>query len=250
MSGYRAMLRKETREITRTWRIWLLVGAFTFFGTVDPVLARYTPAIIGSVLGPDFPFPDPTHLDAFAQWAKDLTQTLMIVVLALAAGSIASEANSGSLIIPLTRPLTRQAFVLAKGTALLAAVTLAGVLGTLATWGVTALLFGAVDATPLWAAFGTWVLLAALFGAVTVAASSAINSTIGALAIGFGAYIVVSVAALWPPLRENSPAGLPGMVGKLALEQDVALAWPLVTGVVAVVLFAGLAVLIFRRREL
>ena len=49
MSGFGTMLAKELREIQHTWRIWVTLGTFAFFGIADPVIARFSPEILASV---------------------------------------------------------------------------------------------------------------------------------------------------------------------------------------------------------
>ena len=102
MKGFTTILRKEYAEFFRTWRVWAVGGAFVLFGLIDPVVAKFTNQILSSALG-DTPIelPDPTHLDAWAQWSKDLSQLLLIVVLVAAAGTVAGEVSSGTLIMPL-----------------------------------------------------------------------------------------------------------------------------------------------------
>ncbi len=109
MTGFAPMLRKEFTEIVRTWRIWLVGAAFIAMGIADPILARYTKEILGSVVGDQMPIevPDPVYLDAFAQWTKDLSQLLIIVVLVVAAGSVASEINTGTLIEAADQPVSQ-----------------------------------------------------------------------------------------------------------------------------------------------
>jgi len=77
MNGFTVFAGKEAREIPRTWRIWVLPGILLFFALTDPVLARFTPQIVGALGGNQLSglkIPTPTYLDAYAQWTKDLSQ--------------------------------------------------------------------------------------------------------------------------------------------------------------------------------
>lgn len=252
MTGYLPMLRKEFTEIIRTWRIWLMGGAFILMGIADPILARFTKEILGSVVGDQMPIevPDPVYLDAFTQWTQDLSQLLIVVVLVVAAASVASEINSGTVIGPLTKPVSRASFVLAKLTAIVALVAIAAAAGTALVQLVTMLLFDGVDASHLWRAVGTWLVLAIFLIAVTTLASCLVTNTIAAFGIGFGAYVLLSLAGLWQPARAYSPVGLGETVSLLARGMDAAPAWPIATGLLGAVVFVMLAVFAFRRREL
>ena len=252
MSGFGTMLRKEAREILATWRVWVCVGAFVLFGLVDPVLARFTPMILGSVVGDQLPItlPDPTYLDAWAQWTGDLAQLLAIVVVAVAAASVAGEVSSGTLIIPLTKPIGRPAFVLAKVAAVVGLAIVSAVVGTALATAVTSLMFDDVDAGPVWTATAVWLVLAMLLIAVTMLGSCLMSSTMAAFMVGFVAYIAISLVGLWQPARAYSPAGLNEVIANLAVGQDVALAWPVLTALALAALALGAAVHAFRRREL
>jgi ABC-2 type transport system permease protein len=43
--------RKELHEILRTWRIWVLPGIVLFFAITGPLVARFTPELVGAVVG-------------------------------------------------------------------------------------------------------------------------------------------------------------------------------------------------------
>nr|NLD40740.1 ABC transporter permease subunit [Actinomycetales bacterium] len=251
LDGFLPMLAKEFREFVRTWRIWLMAATFAFFALLDPLIARFAPEILATALGDGLVIqvPDPTYLDVAVQWSGDLAQLLMFVVLGLAAGSVAGEASSGTLVMPLTKPLSRRAFVLAKVTSTVAVSAVAVVLGTAVVSGSTLLLFEEVDLGPLWRSVGAWSVLALLLLAITMAASCAFSSTIAALGVGLGGYIVLGILGLWGPARSYTPAGLPEAVGTAASGGEVPL-WPVLTGILAALVALVLALAIFRRREL
>lgn len=252
MTGYGALLRKELLEVVRTWRIWLVGGIFVLFGIADPVLARFTKQILASTVGDQIPFelPDPTWADAWAQWTKDLSQTLLILVLVMAGATVASEVASGTAILTLTKPVSRAAFVLAKFTAAVALVLAAVAAGTALATAVTLLIFGEAEVGHIWKAVGVWAVLAVLLIAITMVASCLVPQTLAAFGIGFGAYLLISAAGMWQPAREYSFIGLSEAIGLLSTGQDAQWVWPISTGLVATVVCLAMAIAIFRRREL
>lgn len=252
MTGFVPMLGKEFTEILRTWRIWLVGILFVAFAVADPVIAKFTPEILGSVVGDQLPIelPAATYLDAYGQWIKDLSQLLLVVVLVVAAGTVAAEANSGTLIMPLTKPISRSGFVLAKLAAVLSLVTVALAVATGAVCLVTGLVFDDVDYAPIWRAVGVWWVFAIMLIAATVAASCLVSNTIAAFGIGFGVFIAFSVVSVWQPARAYSPAGLPEVMGLLGRGEPADAAWPVGTALLLAAAFVAVAVLAFRRREL
>ena len=84
MSGLGAFLRKELTEIVRTWRIWVIPGMLVFFGITSPIIAALTPALVHSMAssqpGVVIRIPQPTALDAYAQFLKNLDQFILIAI--------------------------------------------------------------------------------------------------------------------------------------------------------------------------
>src|SRR5659263_269571 len=148
MSGTVVFARKEALEILRTWRIWVLPGILLFFALTGPVLARYTPEIVGALAADQlggFEIPTPTYLDAYAQWVKNLSQIALFALIIIYGGLVSGESRSGTAVLVLTKPVSRSTFVVVK--AAVHAVFFAALLvaGTLLTWGLTA---GAFHAAP------------------------------------------------------------------------------------------------------
>ncbi|MGE0556536.1 MAG: ABC transporter permease subunit, partial [Gemmatimonadales bacterium] len=118
MSGLAAFLAKERNEIFRTWKIWVIPGMLLFFGITSPLVALVAPKLIGSLAGSQpgvvIQLPDPTGLDGYAQFLKNLSQIVVIAVIIAGAGVVSSERSSGTAILVLTKPLSRAAFVGAK----------------------------------------------------------------------------------------------------------------------------------------
>jgi ABC-2 type transport system permease protein len=244
MSGTGAFARKEVGEILRTWRLWVLPGILLFFAVTGPVLARFTPQIVGALAANQlggFQIPTPTYLDAYAQWVKNLAQIVLFALIIIYGGLVSGESKSGTAILVLTKPVSRSAFVVVKAAvhALFFAVLLLG--GTLVTWGLTALTFGSAPGSALWSSSLVSLVLGELFIAVMTVLSVLIGSSAGAAGAGLGAYALLSIAGIWKPLARFSPAGL----GTAA---DVL--WPVLTSLALMVALVALAAALFRRKDL
>lgn len=255
MRGFAVFVRKEAVEIVRTWRIWVLPGMLLFFALTGPVLAKFTPQIVGAVGGDQLAglmkaLPTPTYFDAYGQWAKNLTQIGLIAVIIIYGALVSGENKSGTAVLVLTKPVSRSAFVIAKAVvhAVFLAVTVA--VGTLATWGVTRLVFGKAPGAPLWSSAMAWLAFGVLFIALMTLLSSLIDSQAGAAGVGLGLFVVLSVAGSWKPLARYSPAGLVGQPALLAAGKESAILWPVVTSLALAVLLVAAAVMVFRTKEL
>lgn len=255
MSGFFAFVRKEAVEIVRTWRIWVLPGMLLFFALTGPVLAKFTPQIIGAVGGDELAviakaLGTPTYFDAYAQWAKNLSQLALFALIIIYGGIVSSERKSGTAILVLTKPVSRGAFVVAKAVVHSLFLAVIVVAGTAVTWGVTALMFGEAPGRPLWASAVAWLVFGVLFIAIMTLLSTVIESQAGAAGIGLAVFALVSASALWEPLGKYSPAALAGQPSMLAVGKGSAILWPVVTSLALAIALVALAAMLFRRREL
>jgi ABC-2 type transport system permease protein len=253
MSGTAVFARKEAREILRTWRIWVLPGILLFFALTGPVLARFTPEIVGALAGDQlggFTIPTPTYLDAYTQWIKNLSQIALFALIIIYGSIVSSEQRSGTAVLVLTKPVSRTAFVIAKAAVHSVFLAILVVAGTLLTWGLTAVVFSEAPGWALWSSALVWLVLGVLFIALMTLLSVLISSSAGAAGAGLGAYALVSIAAIWRPLGTYSPAALTRAPASLAAGKDAAVLWPVLTTLVLAVALVVLAALAFRRKDL
>jgi ABC-2 type transport system permease protein len=255
MKGFAVFARKEALEIVRTWRIWVLPGMVLFFALSGPLMAKWTPQILTAALGSQAGailrlLSTPTYLDAYGQWTKNLTQIMLIAIIIIYAGLVSSERKSGTATLVVTKPVSRQAFVVAK--ALVHGVFLSVVVlaGTALTWAVTKVAF--VDAPPAALLSGTltWLVLALFFLALMTLLSVLFDSQAGAAGIGIGAFAVLSIAGLWQPVALNSPAGLISAPSLLTAGKDYPVAIPVIVTIGCTLVLIYAAAEAFRLKEI
>ncbi|MEO5534628.1 MAG: ABC transporter permease [Pseudolysinimonas sp.] len=254
MSSALVFARKEFFEIFRTWRIVVLPAIVLLFALTGPVLAKYTPELLTAVAGSQLSgleLPTPTVFDAYGQWIKNLSQIGIFAIIIIYAGLVSSERRSGTAILVLTKPLSRATFVIVKAVVNAFYLTALVAIGTLITWGVSALMFGEAPGAALWSSAAVWLVLALVYLSLMTLFSVLIRSSAGASGAGLGAFLVLSVAGLWMPAADYSPAGLPSRAATLAAGVATEpLTWPMVISLLACAAVVGLAAMIFRRQEL
>lgn len=253
MRGFVRFLGKELQEIVRTWRLFVLPGILLFFALSGPVLAKLTPQLISSLTqsqpGVVIEVPEPSYVDAYVQWIKNLSQIAIFALLIVSGGLVAGERASGTAVLVLTKPVSRAAFVAAKFLAQSALVTVATLVCTAVTWGVTLAVFGEGPPAPLFEATGVWLVFAIFFVAVATLLSTAL-STLAAAGTSVLAYFAISLAALWGPAVRWSPAGLAGAPADILASQAVEIGWPIATSIALTGLVVLAAMAVFNRREL
>ncbi|MGA7205402.1 MAG: ABC transporter permease subunit [Specibacter sp.] len=246
--------RKEVHEILRTWRIYVLPSIVLLFAVTGPVVAKYTPQLLGAVAGSQLGFlhlPEPTAYDSYGQWIKNLSQIVIFALIIIYGGIVSSERRSGTAVLVLTKPVSRAGFVAVKAVvhASYLAVLLMG--GTLATWGLTAVVFGEAPAGALWSSALVWLVMALAYLSLMTLYSVLIPSAAGAAGAGLGTFMAFSIGAIWKPLSDYSPAGLPERAAALASgAKDAFPLWPVTSALVLSLAAVGLAATLFRRAEL
>lgn len=253
MTSVQEFARKEVGEILRTWRIWVLPGIVFFFAVTGPILARFTPELVGALVGSQLgglKLPPPTFADSYGQWIKNLSQIVLIAIVIVYGSLVSGEIRSGTAALVLTKPLSRTSFVVTKAVVHCAFVVIVVSLGALLTWLITFFIFGAAPAAALWGSTGEFLVLAVLFVALMTLLSVLIGSSAGAAGIGLAAYVVLSVAAIWKPLTDHSPAGLATQPAALAAGKDAAVLWPILTGLVLTCILVAGAGAAFRRKDI
>lgn len=253
MTGIAAFAGKELREILQTWRIWVLPSIVLFFAVTGPLLARFTPQLVGALVGNQLnglKIPTPTYVDAYLQWIKNLSQIVLIAVIIVYGSLVSGEIRSGTAVLVLTKPLSRTAFVIAKAAVHSLFLVSVVVAGALVTWALTWLIFGAAPAAPLWSATADFLVLGLFFVALMTLLSVLIRSAAGAAGAGLGGYVVLSIAAIWKPLATYSPAALTTQPGALAAGKDVTALWPILTSLLLVPILVVLAGQLLRRSDL
>lgn len=206
MRGMLAFVKKEMMESVRSYRLLIMLLLFVFLGILNVATAKYTPQLIGALM-PEMSgfFPEPSVTDAWVQFFKNTTQLGLIAVVILFSGILSRELSSGTLVLMLTKGLSRSAVIVAK---YLVAVLLWGVSYWL-SFGVTAL-YVSVYWPPadlpmlLLAVTGPFVFGCLLIG-LLVLGGVLLKTTIGTLLFTAGGVVLMMVMGIIPALARFNP---------------------------------------------
>lgn len=136
-----ALLRKDVREQFKTYRFWVTLALFLFFGITAPLITKNLPRLIPKTEEFTIIMQEPTIRDAASQYLQYIVQMGVLLVIILGMGSVAGERSQGVLPLVLSRPLRRRDYLLSK--LLVNGGMLAGapVVGTAVFYGYTVLVF-------------------------------------------------------------------------------------------------------------
>jgi ABC-2 type transport system permease protein len=254
VTGLTTFLGKELLEQWRTRRVLVVAVVFLAFGIGSPLLARFTPELVSTLAADEgvvIQVPPPTTADAIAQFVRNLGQTGVLAAILLAMGAVATEKERGIAALWLTKPMTRAAYLAAKGIALAAVLGAGIVVAAIGGYAYTVFLFDAPDAAG-WAAMSLLLLLQmSAYAAVTFLGSTLTRSPLAAAAIGIAALTVIAIVGALPVIGEWTPSALAGSAMALAAgtEPEHAVG-PIVATVALIAVAFGGSWLAFRRQEL
>lgn len=254
MKRFFAFTKKELLEQIRTFKTFILFAVFLLFGITSPLLAKLIPDILSgmNIEGMRIILPDPTYLDAYSQFFKNMTQMGMIAVLLIFSGIISQELTRGTLVNMLSKGLPRSAVIFSKYTAALLLWTASFAAAAAVNYGYTIYLFGAHNTAHLiFSCFCLW-----LFGdfllALILFASTLIKGNYGGLlltAVTIGALLIANI---FPALQKYNPVILAS--DNVALITGAVQTHDLTTGILItlslIVLCLAGAVIIFKKKQI
>lgn len=213
MRAFVAFLKKEMLEGMRNGKFLLLGILFFAFGVMNPAIAKLTPwmlEIMSEELAQSGMTVAEVAVDALTSWAqffKNIPMALIVVALVYG-GSFVKEYESGSLVLMLTKGLSRSKVVLAKASLML----LVWSVGYWLCFGVTyaynayfwdnSIAQSLAPAVVYWWLFGVFVIsLMVLF--------SVLARGYGAVLLGTGATVLaIYLLSLLPKLTKYMPTSL------------------------------------------
>ena len=251
MNGLIPLLSKEIKEQVRTYRVLIVAAVFVMFGISSPLLLKYMPEILKMAgEGMNITMPDPTTAQALGEYVGNIGQIGLLIAVLMAMGGIANEIRHGTAVIPLTKPISRTAFVTAKLAAL--SMTFVASLGIASAicFGYSVWLIGPSNVN----AFIGVNLLLALFLvfclALTLLLSSVFRSSLAAGGLALGALVAQSAFGMLPVIGDFTPGKLLSWSSNLLSAQSAAYWGALVFTTVAIVACVAGTRLLVSRKEI
>jgi uncharacterized membrane protein YhfC/ABC-type transport system involved in multi-copper enzyme maturation permease subunit len=250
-------LRKELIQLWRTKMVLVVVGVFALFGMMSPLLAYFTPQIIGSIEGAEMfkdLIPTPSAKDAMDQFVKNLSQFGFLIAILVGMGRVAGEKEKGITEMILHKPLPRWAYILSKFVAQMLVFLAGFIIAEILGYVYTIYLFGEVS-------LGVFTLINLLlfiwlmcFSAVTLLGSTVTRSIGAAAGVSLAGAVVIMVTGQIPQYGMISPQALMGWAAAISAEQAVLLQssnfTALGTSVVLIILLLIWSVGLFERQEI
>lgn len=206
-------LKKEILEQLRSGKLMILSILFVLFGIMNPATAKLTPWLLEMMAdsmaqgGMTITAADPTALDSWMQFYKNIPMALIAFIL-MESNIFTREYQSGTMLLSLTKGLSRYKVVIAKSLVLILLWTLGYWLCFGITYGYNAYFWdnsiakNLITSVVYWWVFGLWVIgLVILF-------STLLNENTGVLVGTGGIVLASSLLSFFPKLSKYLPTSL------------------------------------------
>ncbi len=207
-----SFLKKELKEFTRTPKGLILLVLFIFFAIASPILAKYMNELLLAIAS-DVPItlPEPTLQDAWLQFYKN-TSTIFVVYIIIITGTISQEKNKGSIILVLTKKVTRFNLIFSKFLAGIIAFTALYIVSVLLGGWYTNYLFGAYIYDGLYISLLIFWLMGVFFTALAIFMSVIGKTPTSSALLGFFGFAVLQILSISSRIALFNPAGASSIV--------------------------------------
>ena len=254
MKAFRAFFRKELCEAARTHKLTVLGLLFLLYGILNPLTAKLMPDILATALpeGMSITLPEPSALDSWAQFFKNISQMGLIVVVILLGGIMAGELNHGTLVHLLTKGLPRRTVILAKVATLALLWTAAYLLCFGVTAAYTAYFWPDSSVSQLAASMAGLWLFGLLMLSTLPLGGVCFHAGYGSLLFAGGFLVLLYLLQIPPALQPFNPLKLASdnmtlLSGQLPASVFL---WPAVVSGVLIAGFTFGAIQVFNRKSL
>lgn len=203
--------RMEWLRLTRTGRLWIILGVWVLFGVLGPLSARYLPEIIERFGGGvEIEIAEPTPVDGMGQFLSNAGQLGVLAILAVAASALCFDAKPEWAAFLRTRTASVRQLVLPRVASSTVAAVAGLVAGTTVAAVLTSVLIGApvVGDVVLGTAFTSLYLLFVV--AVVALAASLSRQVITTVLLAVGILLVLPVLQIISTIEPWMPSKLLG----------------------------------------
>ncbi len=205
MNGYIAFVKKEFMENIKNYRFFILLAVFLILGTMSAFLAKFTPEILSALAADMEMASEPVALDAWKQFYKNISGVGFSAFIILYGSCLSSEYSKGTLVLMVTKGLSRKAVILAKYTVAAVLMTICYWISYAAAYGCTACLWNDTDlSNTAPAAYGLW-LVGFLYLSILITGCVIFRQTFTSILFTGGIAAVISMPGMMEPIAGFSP---------------------------------------------
>jgi len=250
MAGFE-FFKKEMREIVKTQKIFILPALFLFVAFSSPLASKYINEIL-KMVGVDATFPEPKFTDSYLQFFKNFNSMCFFIMVLSFMGIVVDERVRGSMVIALTKRLSRTQFIFSKFISVVLFYTASYFVSVVGCIYYTYLLFPNYYHENLFLSFFIFWIYGVFIISVTVLGSTISKTHMMSGIIGIGALLGFPLIAMIPRVGKYTPGKLSELSTKIisGTNQASDTIIPLAVTAIAVCVIMFLSVFAFKRQEI
>ncbi|AXI00519.1 ABC transporter permease [Sporosarcina sp. PTS2304] len=254
MNQWLGFLKKEWHESVKSYKLLLVTVIFSILGILNPFTAKITPVLLEKLMpaGTTMQLPEPTALDSWLQFYKNVPQMGLIVLILLFSTMMSKELEKGTLTILLTKGLRRSTVVITKYVTAIYYWTFAISLSFAITYAYTAYYWDQSSLQHLFFSVSCLYVFGCLLLAVTLWGNTYFATSYGGIVVTFVGIIGLFIASIFPVPSTWSPLELavapPQLLTGAVVPVDLLV--PYLLTLCLTLLFVGLTVIHFKRKLL
>lgn len=254
MNGLGTLIKKDFTELVRSKKLMILAVIFAFVALLSPAIAKLIPELFKNseqFKGIVFQIPVPTYKDSIDQYIKNLTSMALLVLIFLAAGSVAEEKSRKTLELLLVKPVTKTNVILSKFLTYLSVTTLVFVAASALFYVYTMSIFGSFDLMRFTLLAFCMLVYILLITSITIFMSTFSKNTVVAAGLGLlGMILVGSILGLIQSIANYAPAYIVGNYADLiANGWSMKFLYPTLINLCLIVVIIIVSMEVFKRQE-
>ena len=189
----------------KNYRFLILFAVFLIFGIMSAFLAKFTPEILSALAADMEMTSEPVALDAWKQFYKNISGVGFSAFIILFGSCLSNEYSKGTLVLMVTKGLSRKAVILAKYTVAAALMTISYWIGYASTYGYTALLWNDNHLSNVaFAAVSLWIV-GFLYLSILMIGCVIFKQTFTSILFTGGIVAIISLLGMIEPIAKFNP---------------------------------------------
>ncbi len=189
----------------KNYRFLILFTVFLTFGIMSAFLAKFMPEILSALAADMEMTSEPVALDAWKQFYKNISGVGFSAFIILFGSCLSNEYSKGTLVLMVTKGLSRKAVILAKYTVAAALMTISYWIGYAATYGYTALLWNDNRLSNVaFAAVSLWIV-GFLYLSILMIGCVIFRQTFTSILFTGGIVAIISLLGMIEPIAKFNP---------------------------------------------
>ena len=189
----------------KNYRFLILFAVFLTFGIMSAFLAKFMPEILSALAADMEMTSEPVALDAWKQFYKNISGVGFSAFIILFGSCLSNEYSKGTLVLMVTKGLSRKAVILAKYTVAAALMTISYWIGYAAAYGYTALLWNDNHLSNVaFAAVSLWIV-GFLYLSILMIGCVIFRQTFTSILFTGGIVAIISLLGMIEPIAKFNP---------------------------------------------